>query len=156
MAIFPDLIALLLLFLGTAISARLLWRNNIRGWNFFSMVWLAFYGLAISTMMLGHNTENLYQAAESTTWTYDFRFYSLQLLGILLIGCGIRYLWAVIRLTRGEVAGRRMALVNTMVVLAIVLPLIPLQPLFAGILTGLGIITLLVLMLMKPKHSLRK
>ena len=120
------------------------------------MVWLAFYGLAISTMMLGHNTENLYQAVAGKTWTYDFRFYSLQLLGILLIGCVTRYLWAVIILTRGEIAGRRMALVNTMVVLAIVLPLIPLQPLFAGILTGLGIITLLILILMKPKHSLRK
>ena len=158
MPVFPDLAALLLLLLGTAISAALLWRKNIRGWSFFSMAWLAFYGLVLSSLMLGHCTEILYQtvargmAHEGTSWTYDFRFYSLELLGALLIWCGIRYLWAAMRLSRGEVAGLRIALGNTLVVLAIVAPLIPIQTFFAVPLTAFGVLTLFILKLIKPRY----
>ena len=111
-------------------------------------------------MMLGHCIENLSQAVaagvnDSASWTYDFRFYSLQLLGVLLIWCGIRYLRATLKISRGEVEGRRMAWGNTLVILAIVVPLIPIQTLFAGLLTGLGIVTLLVLKLLKPVHISR-
>jgi len=159
MPVFPDLAALILLFLGTAISAVLLWRKNIRGWNLFLMTWLVFYGLALSAMMLGHCFEILSQAVatgmaqKGTSWTYDFRFYSLLLLGVLLIWRGIWYLLAVTKLSRGDMAGWRIALNNTFVVLAIVVPLIPIQTLFAVILSILGAVTILILKLIKPKHS---
>ena len=117
-----------------------------------------FFGLALCTLILGHLAEILHQKIvkkifdDNNSWTYDFRFYSLIMMGVLLAGCGIRYLWAVRTLSREGMAGRRITLTTTLFVLVIVVPLIPIQPFFATVLSSLGFATLLILLFIKAKH----
>lgn len=146
-----DLLVLLVIITGTSTSAVLLWRESIRGRSLFAAVWLSFYGLVLTAMMLAHSAEILYRAVvapaagSNPASTYNFRLYSLLLLGALLIWAGVECLRAAGSLSRGSVEARRTAIRASMVVLAIVAPLIPIQRVFGILLTVLSILSLLVL-----------
>jgi len=151
-----DLIVLLVIIGGTITSAVLLWRQSIRGRSLFAAVWLSFYGLVLTAMMLAHSVEVVYRALASRATVnnsppiYDFRLYSLLLLGALLIWAGVECLRAAPILSRGSAEARRAAVRASVVVLAIVVPLIPIQRLFAVLLTVLSILSLLVLTRVSP------
>jgi hypothetical protein len=61
------------------------------------------------------------------TFVYDFRFYSLVLFGVTLITPALAALTAVRRLTRGDAAGGRVAVSASLVLLALNIPLVPIQ-----------------------------
>ncbi len=155
---FPDLVALALILVGTGTFTRWLWKKNKRGWSLFSLAWIAFNGFIISFLMLGHCVEILRHAFtkiladQGNSWTYDFRFYSLLLLSVILIHFGVQYLRTVVSLGRGEGAGLPIVRKNTLLILAIVVPLVPLQPVFAGLFVTLGLVTLIILLVLKPRH----
>lgn len=66
------------------------------------------------------------------TFVYDFRFYSLMLLGVLLVAAGVTCLSSVRRLIRGDGGGRRVAVSATVVLLALNVPLMPIQGFAVG------------------------
>lgn len=147
-----DLTVLVLIFAGTIIAAALLWRRRIRGRLLFDSVWLSFYGLVLILMMGAHSAEIVYRivaaraaAANPAGSMYDFRVYSLLLLGALLIWAGVESLRAAQSLSRGSAEARRTALRVAMVVVAIVAPLIPIQRVFGILLTVLSLLAILVL-----------
>ncbi|MFN2399517.1 MAG: hypothetical protein ABR543_12895 [Gemmatimonadaceae bacterium] len=151
-----DLLVLLVILAGTITSAVLLWRQSIRGRSLFAAVWLSFYGLVLTTMMLAHSAEILYRVVagrfpvSDAASTYNFRLYSLLLLGALLMFAGVECLRAAPRLSRGSVEARWKAVRASIATLAIVAPLIPLQRVFAILLTVLSILSLLVLAWASP------
>ncbi len=124
--VLSDLLVLLLIIAGTSASAVLLWRRSIRGRGLFAGVWLSFYGIVLTAMMLAHSAEILYRSmagravVSDTAPTYNFRVYSLHLLGALLIAAGVVCLRAAPGLSRGSVESRRTAVRASIVVLAIV------------------------------------
>ena len=61
------------------------------------------------------------------TFVYDFRFYALLLFGVTLIIPAVAALTAVRRLTRGDAAGGRLAVSASLVLLALNIPLVPIQ-----------------------------
>ena len=156
---FTDLLVLLLIFAGTSASAVLLWRRGIRGRQFFAAVWLSFYGLVLTLMMLAHSAEIVYRivasraAAANPGSMYNFRVYSLLLLGALLVWAGVECIRAAPGLGRGTAEARRTALRASIMVLAIVAPLIPFQRVFGILLSMLSILSLLVLTWGSPRSE---
>jgi hypothetical protein len=61
------------------------------------------------------------------TFVYDFRFYSLLLFGVALMTPALAALTAVRRLTRGDAAGNRVAVSASVALLALNIPLVPIQ-----------------------------
>lgn len=148
-----DLVVLTLLPLATATSAVLLWRRGIRGGRLFAATWLAFYGFVLVFMMAAHSIDIAYNtlrggmAFDGSPWMYNFRVYALHLLGAVLIWQGVRCLLAVPGTGRGDAAARTAALRATLVVLAVVAPLIPIHAFFGILLTVISAISLLVMVL---------
>lgn len=66
------------------------------------------------------------------TFVYDFRFYSLVLLGVLLMAGGLACVSSLRRLTRGEPAGWSLAFWTSIALLAINVPLMPIQGFAVG------------------------
>jgi hypothetical protein len=154
-----DVLVLLVVFAGTIASAVLLRRQGIRGRGLLAAVWLSFYGLMLTAMMLAHSAEVVYRtvaaraAVTSSASIYNFRVYSLLLLGALLIWAGVVSLRAAPGLGRGSVEARRAALRASVAVLALVAPLIPIQKLFGILLSVLSMFSLLVLMRRSPTRD---
>lgn len=144
-----DQVVLLVVLLGTAVCGGTLWRRGARGWRFARATWLAFYALALIAMMGAHSGEILYHtlrgdtAFDGSVWTYNFRVYALHLLGAVLIWQGAVCLRAAFRIGQGDWLARREALRAVLIVLAIVLPLVPIHAFFGVILTVLSAVSLL-------------
>jgi hypothetical protein len=152
---FTDLVVLLVIITLTITSAILLWRQGIRGRSLFAAAWLSFYGLVLTGAMLAHSGEVIARAVARTSGSdfasiYNFRLYSLLLLPALLIWAGVRCLRAAPGLGRGSVEARRAAVRASVVVLAIVAPLIPIQTVFGSLFTALSILSLIVLTWVSP------
>ncbi len=106
----------------------------------------------LSTLLLGsgHLLGVLRRALEgqgfagAPTFEYGFAFYSVVLLGVLLVGPGLACLWHTRRLLRGDASARRAALRWSAVLLLINVPLIPLQD-FAILLTATSALNLIAL-----------
>jgi len=76
---------------------------------------------------------------------YGFHFYSVVLLGVLLVGCGLACLWQTRGLWRGKDAARRIALCWSLALVFLNAPLIPLQD-FAIPLTAVSAVNVIVLL----------
>ena len=61
------------------------------------------------------------------TFVYDFRFYSLVLLGVMLIAASVACLTSVRSLIRGDAGGHKVALSAALVLLALNVPLMPIE-----------------------------
>ncbi len=83
--------------------------------------------------------------AGAPAFEYGFTFYSLVLLGVLLVGPGLACLWQTRRLWRGEASARRAALRWSALLLLLNAPLIPLQD-FAILLTVASALNLIALL----------
>lgn len=153
---FTDLLVLIGIIIGTSIFTTVLWRQGARGRDLFAAGWLSFYGLVLTAAMLAHSVEVVgralaaHTAGSSVGAIYNFRLYSLLLLAALIIWAGVKCLRAAPSLSRRSVEARRTALRASVVVLAIVAPLIPIQRVFGTLLTVLSMISLLVLTLGLP------
>jgi hypothetical protein len=73
------------------------------------------------------------------TFVYDFRFYALVLLGVLQVAGGMGCLTSVGRLMRRDAAGRKRVLLATLALLALNVPLMPIQ----GFAVGFAVLALL-------------
>jgi hypothetical protein len=146
----PSTDVAVLLAIGLAATAwlRWLWRSGVRGRRFAMCGWLGFLGLVLIIMLLAHCLDVLSRLYVGTgyggaAFVYDFRVYSLLLLGVVLIGTGIRLLGAAIGLSRRVPGARGTALRTLGIVLAIVAPMIPFQAFFAislSVLSGFGLL----------------
>jgi hypothetical protein len=140
---------------GTLFGTALLfgWHRSVRarGGALFAATWLGFFGLFLVLSMFAHTVEILWHVARGDTqtsgepWTYDFRAYSLLLLGAVLMAIGFGVLGASANLSRGRRNGRRASALLTLSALAVTLPLIPIQAFFGVLVSGLAGVTLLVL-----------
>ena len=142
-----DVIVLLAIVLATTVWVVRLWRRGVRGRRFAISAWLGFLGFVLIVALTAHCVDILSRLVagtghEGATFTYNFRVYSLLLLGALLIGAGIYLLRAAWGFSRGISNARRSALRTLGFVVAIVLPLVPFQAFFAVPLGVLSVVTL--------------
>ncbi len=97
--------------------------------------------VVLSRALAGHG----FSGAE--VFAYDFRFYSLVLVGLLILLPGFLCLRHARGLTQGEASAYRQARRATLWLLAVNLPLIPIQG-FAGMLSALAGLNLFALLLL--------
>lgn len=146
-----DLVVLLTVIFATCTASKLLWRRGVRRRRLLAGVWLSFYGLLLVAMMVAHSAEILYRAytggttIEDSAWAYDFRTYSLHLLGAVLIWQGITVIRSVLALSAGSPVSSPQVTRAVWVTLAVVSALIPIQVFFGVLLTSLSVISLVVL-----------
>jgi hypothetical protein len=150
-----DLAVLLGLVLSTGWWIARLRLRGFRGGLFAAAAAVGFLGLTLIVTMTAHCLDVLSRLVIGTgydgaTFVYDFRTYSLLLLGTVLISVGVRLLRiASVVGTSADVRGP--ALRALLAVLALVAPLIPIQAFFAIPLTAIaGVAMLLVLWRVHP------
>lgn len=124
-----------------------MWRRGARGRRFAGATLVAFSGATLTTMLAAHNAEVVYRLLGNPLDTmpplkYDFRSYSLLLLGALLMVLGVDVFRAAAAVSRGDAAARRDALRVGLLVLAIGAPIIPIHIFFGPITTALALIAL--------------
>lgn len=143
-----DPIVLGLILVSLVASLVLQWRRGLRWRRLAVTVYAMFFSLTVMSTMSMHCADVLYglthhlQSMTGKTFAYDWRTYSLLLFGALLIWFGARCLEAALRMGRGEERGRIDFLRHVAVILAIVLPLIPVNPFFgplASVASGLAL-----------------
>jgi hypothetical protein len=145
-----DRVVLVSVVLGCIGLGVRLWRRGARRRLLASAIVAGSYGVVLTVSMAAHIVDILWRwyvghTYAGTPLVYDFRLYSLLLLGVALIACGMSLLRAADALASGEVRGRGSAAAAAACALAIVLPLIPIQSFFAVPLSVLGALVLLLL-----------
>ncbi len=109
-----------------------------------------FNGVLIAALGAGHLIAVVSRAFSGEgsgpggTFAYDFRFYALVLLGMLLIAGGVACLSPAGGLTRGEPHAWRATLWATVALLAINVPLIPVQGLALSPFVFVNLVALMV------------
>jgi hypothetical protein len=156
---YADLYALGLLFVLETVFVIHLVRGGVRGRRLAS-AWAYFFGTFITVSMSFHVAENIWRIIPNTPVTdavkpeYNFRFYALILFGTLMIIQGARLMKAA----RGFAFGGEKACFSlslrrhTLVVLALVVPLIPIQ-IFASMMTIFGLFNLAAIALVRRKTA---
>lgn len=148
-----DIAVLVVIVVGTVFLTHRLWRNGARGMRYAVTLSLCFLGLVLVATMTAHLVDILYKLSHGTTpqgalFRYDFRVYSLLLLGVLLAAAGLFLLRSGGGIGRG--AGSLLAARRIVVgVLLLVVPLIPIQAFFAIPLSVIAGICLTLLLLSK-------
>lgn len=141
----PELYLFIAKLAAVAIFAFLLRRHGVNGRRFLAITWIFFYGTFITVMLFMHNFVilglRIFERSADAKFSYDFHLYSLILLGTILFLQGIRSIRSSLLLRAGDENGIREALRATYVVLAVAVPLIPLQ-FFGMVLTVLSLINL--------------
>lgn len=145
-----DIAVLVSVAVGTAVLAYLIRRWGTRGRRFWETLWLGFFGLFLVISMVAHCLDVLSRLAIGTSYAgepfpYNFRVYSLFLLGAVLIVLGLQLLQQVRDFARWNAAARSDALRTTSLVLAVSVPLLPVHAFFAVIVTTLAVLSGLVL-----------
>ena len=145
-----DKIVLILIAIATLGLVAILRRRGARGAPLLIGAWVGFHCIVLTTMMAGHCFDiasRLYigRGYDGTSITYNFRVYSLFLLGGLLIACGVELVRAALAIAAGAAGVRGRALRAASVALLVVVPLLPIQLFFALLHTVLAAVTLLTL-----------
>lgn len=103
-----------------------------------------FCGALIGLLGVAHTLAVIGRALRGPAFEYDFRLYSLVLMGVCLIAGGLRCLSTSWSVARGDVRAWKAALGATSMLLVVNLPLMPIQGFAVGFSVFL-VITLLVL-----------
>ena len=150
----------LLLILQTLFIVRAVRAGGVRGRRA-AGAWAYFLGTFVTVALSFHVAENIWRIIPGTPVTdavkpeYNFRFYALILFGVVMNVQGVSIMKASRALVFGNAAGgaaRRDLLRHTLLVLALVVPLIPLQ-IFASIITILSGLNLAALALVNEKTA---
>ena len=153
----PELYLFIAKLTATVIFALLLRKRGIRGKRLLAITWIFFYGTFVTVMLFMHNFVilglRIFGGAANTNFSYDFHLYSLILLGSVLFLQGVRSLRADLLLRDEDENGRHEALRATWIVLAVAVPLIPLQ-FFGTVLTIFSLLNLAALKLLLRKHDI--
>lgn len=148
-----DPIVMASLALGLLACAAGAWRLGARGGRLLATFFAAFYGLTLVVMLSAHSADVLYnavlrnRATDGSAFGYDWRTYSLLLFGALLVRQGVLCLRGAPRIARGEATARGDVLRAAAVVLALVLPLIPIHAFFGYLISGASALTLVAVAL---------
>ncbi|HLM62321.1 MAG TPA: hypothetical protein VK308_16080 [Pyrinomonadaceae bacterium] len=138
---------------AAAAFAFYLWKQGVSKRQLLAVTYIFFYGVFLTVMLFMHNTVILGLRIfdqPSNNFTYDFHLYSLILLGSILFLQGVRLVRSAFLLKAGDEKGIREALRATMIVLAVAIPMIPIQ--FFGIeLTVLSLLNLAIVKLLLPR-----
>jgi hypothetical protein len=124
------------------------WRRGLRGRRYLAGVFGLFYGLTLVVMLGFHCLDVAWGATHHLAsmtgrpMTYDWRVYSLQLFGAVLIVQGVGCVRAAVRMGSADPAARLEVLRRTALVLAIVLPIIPIHAFFGYLIGGASTLTL--------------
>ena len=105
-----DIAVLVSVAVGTAVLAYLIRRWGTRGRRFWETLWLGFFGLFLVISMVAHCLDVLSRLALGTSYAgepfpYNFRVYSLFLLGAVLIALGLQLLQQVRDFARWNAGG---------------------------------------------------
>jgi hypothetical protein len=136
-------------------------RSGARGGRLLTASIVAFNGVALIAMMVGHSLDiasRLYvgRSYEGVELTYNFRIYSLFLLAAVLTACGMALVRAAFGLTRNTAGATRHGLRSAAVTLLVVIPLLPIQSFFAIILTVLALLSTAALALQRVAAQVRE
>ena len=104
-----------------------------------------FCGALIASLGSAHTVAVIGRALRGPSFVYNFRLYSLVLLGTCQMAGGLRCLSTSWRVTRGDARAWKSALAATMLLLIVNVPLVPIQG-FAGatsLIAGVTLITLI-------------
>jgi hypothetical protein len=147
---FSDPIVLALLLGSLFLSLGYQWRRGLRWRTLAVTVFAMWFSFGVISTMVMHCLDVLWGLSHHVIsmtgkpFAYDWRTYSLLLFGALMIWLGVRCLRAALRMGRGEESARPEFLRLVAVVLAIVLPLIPVHPFFGPIASVWSTLGLLV------------
>jgi hypothetical protein len=151
---YADFYALgLLLTLETIFIARVV--RGVRGRRI-AGAWAYFFGTFITVALAFHVAENIWRIIPGTPVTdavkpeYDFRFYALVLFGAVMIVQGVSIMKAARSLACGADPARGALVRHTLLVLALVVPLIPIQ-IFASLITVFGVVNLAALAIFRRR-----
>lgn len=150
---YTDPLVLALLVASLIGSLIFLWRRGVRGSRLAVASYAMFYGLAVISALGMHCLDVLYGLTHHLTsfgtgkpFAWDWHTYLLLLFGVLMIWLGAQCVRRALRMGAGAGATTARAeflrLATTM--LLIVLPLVPIQPLFGVVGSALSVIALLV------------
>lgn len=103
-----------------------------------------FCGALIASLGGAHTLAVIGRALRRPSFVYDFRLYSLVLLGACQIAGGLRCLSTSWRVARGDERAWQAALAATMLLLIVNVPLMPIQG-FAGATSMIAVVTLITL-----------
>lgn len=148
----PELYLFIIKLLATAAFAVAMRRRGARGRRLVAGTWVFFYGLFLAVMLSAHSLVilglRLFERPAGAPFVYDFKLYSLLLVGAAFITQGVRYVRAAGRLAAAaDGAARREALRASYVVLALAVPMIPIQ-FFGAVLTAGGVVSIMALTLL--------
>ncbi len=138
----------------TAIFAFILWKQGISKKQLLAISYVFFYGIFLSVMLFMHNFVilGMHIFEQNKNYSYNFHLYSLILLGTILFIQGIRSLRAALLLKAGVENGIRESLRATWIVLAVSIPLIPIQ-FFGIVLTVFSLLNLALIKLFLQHHK---
>ena len=141
----PELYLFIFKLVATAVFAGLLWKRGFGARQLIGTTYLFFYGTFITVMLFMHNAVILglrvFDRPDTSAAAYDFHVFSLVFLGSFLIFQGVRALRAAVMLKNGDETASREARRATYFVLAVAVPLIPIQ-FFGMILTLFSLLNL--------------
>jgi hypothetical protein len=110
-----------------------------------------FYGLAVIVALGMHSLDVLYGLTHGLRsfvtgkpFAWDWHTYSLLLFGVLMVWFGVHCVRCALRMGRGDASARIEFLRLAGIVLLIMVPIVPIQPLFGVVASGLSVIALLV------------
>jgi len=139
--------------LFTAIGATI-WFAATRGRGAVPLVAVGavtfFCGALIASLGSAHTIAVIGRALRGPSFVYNFRLYSLVLLGSCQIAGGLRCLSTSWRVACGDARARKAALTATMLLLIVNVPLIPIQG-FAGATSLIAVVTLITLIATGPR-----
>ncbi len=142
-----DQFVMIALALGLASWGAYAWRRGLRGFGFAGVLFALFYGHTLVVMLAAHcadvafNTARGRSVIDGSAISYDWRTYSLLLFGALLVHQGARSVRAGLRWSRGASDAAPEVLRATAVVLALVLPTIPIHAFFGVLIGGASALT---------------
>jgi hypothetical protein len=144
---------------STLVAAVRFRRRGARGRQFAGATLLGFSGATLTTMLAAHNAEIVYRLLGNPLdamppLKYDFRSYSLLLVGVLLMVQGGKVIRAAAAVSRGDAVAHRVALRAGLAVLAIGAPIIPIHIFFGPITTALAVLVLAGATLARPTNSI--
>jgi hypothetical protein len=132
---------------ATVIAGMRFWRVSPPRSRFGVAAYSYFAGAIVGALGLAHLVSVVMTAMDRSRqnqFVYDFRFYSLVLLGVLLVAAGFLAAIAAAGLARGDRAAWRASLAVWSAILVINVPLIPIQG-FAVLFSALAALELVLL-----------
>jgi hypothetical protein len=155
----PELYLFIFKVAATAIFALLLRKQGMSLRRLWAIAFVFFYGVFLTVMLFAHNFVilglRIFEPSAKGYFTYDFHLYSLILLGAVIFLQGVRTLRAALLLKAGDDNGIRAARRASWIVLAVAVPLIPIQ-FFGIVLTIFSLLNLAAIKLFLSSPAVTK